>query len=757
MSKTVKIIISALVIVGGLFVGVSIYVSSQINPELIRKEAVKVIAETFPNADVKMEKLDYSLGTNVSFNIDNFSLSLKKDKSNLINVSKLEVKIPLLSILTAGGSVDVLIDSPKVGFKKFAKDTNWDRAMGAKAKVTVKKDLEKTDEKKSSGGTSLDSLPSFAKNSKVNLRIMNTSLDYVLDPKMRGNVVISKVIVKNININSSAAFEIASQFKMNMGADQMSSNILLVGDFDIKKYLEKEEISSSMVLKLLKNKFKAMSLPSVQTKVKAEISKDGAIMADIDTSIDNIITLKSIANLKGDNAKLSNFDFGINFNNAFKYLKDDMGITIAEVNPNKSELHIKGTVSANLKSMKVEPILNIGTTKPLMISASGVDVAASFSGAINGKNIDLSVKKELFKGVLTASVKTILDPMNLPGDLSKYNPVNVDIKATGFHIERADMQKLLYSGKKDPIAAESSDAETAKAVGPEVPLPKLPPVITNINFDQCFIGKDILKIKGRIPFKNNIVSTKGMKVNLGKGDGSISFNTALESNLRSSSKFDFSMKDLNFSTFSVFLPPIMKRVEGYFTGKASGSVNMKPEGLSYSVKADVEAGDGKIEGVAFGKLLGGMKDKLKGKVKIPDSKDIPDGFKKLVFKGNLTDKEIKINSFLFYGVGDKIFLKAKGKKNKVSMSNTKSQIEAEFKYPHGKAMSELKSKTGLKAYPLLLKGQGFGLMPDFGYTVNKVVSAAGKQAANKAKKKAKKKIKKKLDKFKDDLLKKFKF
>lgn len=95
------------------------------------------------------------------------------------------------------------------------------------------------------------------------------------------------------------------------------------------------------------------------------------------------------------------------------------------------------------------------------------------------------------------------------------------------------------------------------------------------------------------------------------------------------------------------------------------------------------------------------------------------------------------------------------------MLNQNSKIEANLKYTHGKAMSELKKTTGLKAYPILLKGKGFGLTPDIGYTISKLTSGAAKaaisKAKEKAKKKGKKKLKKSLDKLKKNLFKKFKF
>ncbi len=773
MSKSLKIAVGSVAVVVGLFVGVSFYVSTQINPELIRAEAVKVLEKTFPNANVKLEKLDYSLGTNISFNIDNFSIIGKKDNQNLINVSQIQVKIPLISILTSGGNIDVLVNAPKIGFQKFQEDTNWDRAMGGKKVVPVAQTPapeQKTEkESDSKDGNATKNMPAFIKNSKINFRVIDASVDYVLDANTKGNIVVSKVVVKNINIESSAAFEIASEFKMNMGVNQVSSNILIVGDFDIKKFLDTKEVSSNVVVKLIKNNFANMSLPSVQTKIKADINKKGEIDADLNITVENMITIKALANLKGDIAKLNKLDFGINFENSLKYLKEEMSITIKEIDSNNSELHLLGDLVVDLKTMKLNPNFNISTTKPLKLLVSGLEIASSFGGTIKGQDVNLSVKNELFKGVMIASVKTKVDAMNLPADLSKYNPAYVDVKATGFQIERADMQKLLYSGKVDKLSAEGQEIAAEAAANPpvivEVPMAKLPPVFTNINFDQCFIGKDELKISGSIPFENNKASTKGIKINLGKGNGNVTFSANLKSNVRTDAKFDFSMKNLNFSTFTVFLPPTMERVEGYFTGKSNGVINVKPEGLAYNINADVEAGDGKIAGLQLGKiageLLGGMKDKLEGKVEIPESQDIPDGFKKLSFKGQLTEKLINIKSFLFYGAGDKIYLASKGKKNVVSMVGKDSHVEADFKYTHGKTMSELKAKTGLSALPLKLEGKGFSLMPNIGYTTSALVSGATKavvnKASNKAKDEAKKKAKKAAEKLKKDLLKKFKF
>ena len=125
MSKKVKILLSVAIVGIVTFASLILFISSKINPELIRKKTISAIEESLPKAKAEIGEIDYSLGASISLNVKNFSLKIKKTGELLTNLKEFEVKIPVFSILTGGGVIDIVANSPSVYVVQKGEYLNW--------------------------------------------------------------------------------------------------------------------------------------------------------------------------------------------------------------------------------------------------------------------------------------------------------------------------------------------------------------------------------------------------------------------------------------------------------------------------------------------------------------------------------------------------------------------------------------------------------------------------------------------------------
>ncbi len=257
-SKLKIILISVFSVTALLFGGVIYYVSQKVNSEEIRQLTIKQIQNTFPSAKVELGKFDLSLGARIKLTADNLNISYpSKGKSyNMLSVKDLNVKVPIWSILTGGGTIDVNLDSPQVGYYELQNGTNWSLSTkGGSKKVVETTKSKKADQAKTKGAEKVSAnqlvIPAFIANSSVNLRLKNILLDYALKPNTNGTVEINKFLVTNLGLKSKAAFELDSKIILGQKkASDVSFRSLIIGEFSLNEFLKNNKIDSNIVLKI---------------------------------------------------------------------------------------------------------------------------------------------------------------------------------------------------------------------------------------------------------------------------------------------------------------------------------------------------------------------------------------------------------------------------------------------------------------------------------------------------------------------------
>jgi hypothetical protein len=772
MRKIIKILVVLAILTGVAVSGGVYYASTKINPEEIKKIAKETLEKALPNTIVKIKTLEYSLGTSINFKLTDFDIKLKKGLSRekyskkFFNVSEVNVSIPIMSILTNGGTISVNVLKPSITYNILKKTDTMALAQGTK-KQTLAKVTKPTKDTAKEGDSSAKevSVPSFVENSLLNVKFINTTVNYLIKgatkaQDIKGTTTISKVLLKKISLKEVSAFEIVSSIKTKIGSDDFAANLRVIGDFNLSQLLKKGDLKVNVVTTIKDISFSAIPLriPNVKTNIIATLKKDGSISSKIGINLENVFSMKTEVEMNKNIINIPSLTMSASLFNAVELLDDETKKGLKDISFNNSSFEISGKLTLDSKKMKLKNNLKMKLTKPIILKAiEGINTSVDFKGSFINDKVSMSITKNVNQGEIKTLITTSINLMAGNFDIPKLKPINISVVGGNINISKPFLQKFLY-GKKKGVKAKAKTVTNEAATTPTAPVTKVVLPKTNIKIDlrQIYIDKSEIKMSGNIKARNNKVNSKDLKFSIEKGVAKVTFDTTLINSAHLENKFTFNMKNLDFTSFNAFLPSMLAGVEGNFNGNASGDVIMNGPKLTYKVKTNIKAGDGQIKGLDIqGKVDAAMsKIKVKGLI-------IPDNFETLAFKGVLTQRFIKITNAEFRGPKRSVNItKIRGS---IGMTDKlSSKIDMNFAPKNPASIKKLKKDLGLKHIPLTLKGKGFGITPD----MKSLTKTLGKVVKHKAKKKVKKAVKKKLKKLLknkkhkkklDKLFKKFKF
>ncbi len=757
----VRVILITLVIVAFLFAGVIFYASKKITPEEVRRIAVESLQKAFPGAEVSLGKIDYRLGTAIKFNIAELSLKLKKRKTGneLMSISSLDLRVPVWSIITGGGVITLSINKPEFSYSEFSKDSsNWKKALGANKVSDVSKvqaEVKTKDKKKSLGnskGKQKDkvTIPAFLTASKINMRLENTVVNYKLLNGTSGTVDIDRFLIKDLNLQASTAFELATNINLkNADGSAISFKSLVIGQIDLKEFIEQKDLSSSMVVTIQDLKVPGIpsSVPMIKTNLKFVLKKNGNILLEQSTKVSNILTASNKVKVSGGAVEISAIDVDLFLKEAVDLLGDEMAKQLSTINLSNATLDLNGAVSITKKGTII-PKLNFKIGPQIELSpVSGMNIVTNIRGTVNNKKVEAEVINKMFGGHVTILGNTLLDLKS-----SKVGPFYIELNAANMTIPKAFIKSTLYSEKsqsapapkkKDQIVGKKgSKKETSK----HSKAPKLPGVTAKIALTNIKIGNEILAGKTSIYVKNNEIGSKNFSFRFSKGTGKISFLTKLLADSAFNSKLTFDLNHLNLDSLNPFLPPMLDGVRGDCSGKVKGVVALEPiKGkLAYSFDVGITAKNGELQGLNLKDHIKGVLTSVSVLKKVGDkmSKDlkVSDEFEILKLNGKFKHNHYKIKKFKFVGLRN--YVSANGHGNIYPLNLKKKGVFDMVVTMNGEPVAGMmKKNVGTKNLPIRLKGIQFGLMPDYGYTTKKLAKSAMKTHG---KRQIKKLLKKKL-------------
>lgn len=761
-STKIKIILGFLIILIMAVVGGGFFISSKVSPDEIKNVTLENLKKTFPNSEFILENIDYSIGLSLKLNVNKFEVySKRKTKRDVLKINDVKVSIPFWAILTGGGTIELSVDQPEIYFYQMnAKENNFTYAFkiadGQVVPTPPNKDLEETkksNENPSSGEGEMKIANFFVKSS-LNVKFTNIKVNYSLDKKQKGQVEVEKLLVKNLNFIESTSFELATILTSEIGQDKLSLNSLLIGDININEILRGKDFKSNLRLTVENFSFGDLikDLPTINSDFKINIdSKSKKISANLNSDLSSLGFIKSVIEIDGEKIYVQGIDSQINL----KEVMDHLGQKIDFLSPNNSKLSLIGAVRIN-KGI-ITPKLNFDLKPGIVITANkDISLENEFKGSIDGHDIEITSLTKLLKGEIESKVTTKFNVNSPVTEPSKFAPINISLSVNDITLKEDFIKDTLYSrgdkeGKEKEGKAKQKNKDTVSASQKKgriqkTPKPKLPRVNLKLGWRNIAIGKETFAGSGKVFIKDNIVDSDDFGFSFSKGKGNIDFLVKLLENNGNQTKFDFRLDGLNLDSLKLFLPPQVDVVTGIFSGNAKGEVSMIDEKLRHNINLKLNASNGEVKGIQIGPIIQSVADNFsftKGKAQGVD-KSISNNFETLLLNMNAKENKYSLHTFRFVGVDKRVDISGKGDIYPPGQLGI-SSLNIEIMDNTGKLSTELEKQTGSKVLPVLLKGPGFDLKPDYLYTTKILAKGAVKKNQAKVKEKAKEEGKKRVE------------
>jgi hypothetical protein len=746
--KTSKLKFLVLALVAFIFLvgGVFYYASTKLRPEEIRKMTIEQAQKVFPRSEVNLQSVNIGWGLSFKVNLEKLSIKAIKEnqKVEMMSVDQLVATVPLWAIITGRGVVDIKLDAPVMNYQEFAEGNNWTYAMGELKTSESKKEEEAKAKKEGLASSSVLGL--FGK-SKINVKLSDVAVKYSLRDLSKGEVKISRFLIKGLNFESSTAFEIASAAKFVM-KDQsvVAFDTLAIGEFNIADLLKDGSVSSVLIVKInnISKSGLEWKFPEITTNIDLLLKKDGELSGKLTTSFES--QNKITANFKMTKG------FEVNDINMDIVLKDVGAIMGLEktLDMSKAKFSAKGSALYG-EDKKINANLVFAISPGIIYSKEGVTATTTASGDFKGSDFSAKIKTEILEGQINTFITGQYDP-NKKFDMANLKPFDVRVIAAGMKVPEKFIREKLWSKKSEDASNEEDtsqkDQEQEKGkLKSSSPAMGLPPSSVIVEWSNINVGGEDFSGRGKIITSLNSIAIDNMNFKFSKGSGKLT-QTMMIGKTSSDSKFNFEMANLNLSSFKAFLPPFIENFSGTFTGKINGAATMfksaKLPVFDINLIADAKKGEIKKLNISdyINPLLANIpvvKDQVKDKqVKIDGN------FETLSMKGRFTNVLYNISSFEFIGIDKKIQLSGNGEIYPKVESGKLSSMEVNFVDNTGKISDVLQKNVGTKILPIKATGSGFDLKPDYAYTISKLAKGALK---SKGEEKVKEAIQKNIDKY----------
>jgi hypothetical protein len=711
MKKNIFIIVILIIIsiVGSLY----LYISAKINPEEIRLAVVSAIQDNYPNLAVEIEKIDYEISLNVKLQVKDLKLSDKVTKKTLAELPSFNITIPVWSILTSGGTVEIKIISPLVFVHQDNKgDFNFQSSF-QKKEITSKN--KKVNTKKIE-------IPQFLHKSRVNVRIEKAIVDYQLNNQESGRVIVNQVLLKNINLKTTTAFEIDLALKISLKNSQnIKSKLQFVGEVDLGKYLIDGETVFNLMCSLKDNTVDdlGVKIPDIDILTKVES------VERTNYKISSVIKFEEVSDLELDvlinqsEIVAQKIKSITNLSKIVKILPKEVRSELSALSVGKANLVVDGNLSYNLKTQKVYHNLSIATNSTMSYRFNEEEINFKINADYIDENLNLKVSSEILDANIVTEIATILAIDNLPNDMQTLKPFDIKVNVTNLKLTKSYIQQKLYIKNQVEKDADNDTATVVQEVSKEKV--HLPQATVKFTGKEIYVGDEEITFDIDLGLKNNELKTNHFILNWGKGKVSLESFVNFTNMDRYNGTFNTKLSKINFISFAALFPPYLKSIEGEFSGNATGKFSVA-ETKKYDIRANFNAKDGQIEELDLREHIMPIIDNvqlLKGKI---NKNDLirSGGFSSLSFDGNITEKKLIIKKINLTGQRGTADIKANGYVGMSALDS--SEVYVVLVDKSEKLSKLLISEIGENELPLLLKGKGFILIPDQNYTANKLLS-----------------------------------
>ncbi|MBF0311851.1 MAG: hypothetical protein HQK52_00450 [Oligoflexia bacterium] len=656
----------------------------------------------------------------------------------------------------------------------------------------------------------------FFANSDLNIKITDINLTYQLADKSRGKVILSRFIIKNLGIKTSSAFEVASTIEFHSpDQKRVSFDSIIIGQINSHEIIFNKDIETTLLVNIENLILPGLQkpLPPIKSDLKLKIFRETKeITLENSTDLNILGHVGLNLHIKENNIALTN----LNANFVIKEFLDNFAPEIKLISINNSSLKINGNVqvkdkhivptldfslseelkikmndlpdiSTNFSCEIKDEVINVFVKNNLMSGTSDLNINTNLDinnlardfGQFNPIQISLSmsnlnidhafIQKMLYEKKKTSPPTSSEQAANKQTADAAKPTAAVAVAETNSpppSPEAASASKL--STKQAGTTKKGKQQTTASSAPPLSTSSKqvIPPLNIDIKFANIKIGNETLSGSSKVTSKGNQIISEDTHFNYSSGRGDISFKLDLISPKEKRSDWKFSLTNLNLDALRPFLPPNIEGISGLFSGKVNGNLHLVDSSygkkiqskMSYNVDYDLSATKGAIEGLKLSEFVEQLAARIPFFKEYSAAKDlkISNHFEKLLLQGNAKESLYSLQNFTFIGINKLVEIKGSGQlyppPPAPQTSTSISMLELSYTDHTDYLAPILQKHLGSTTIPMLLKGPGFSLSPDYKYTIEKLILMAATNQKDKLKSKVEEKLKEKIeDALKDKL------
>lgn len=732
--KIIFMFLAFLIVLSGVILVVA---KKNLKPEAIRVAFTKQLQKTLPNAEVITQSLDYSLGLNSKVNIRKVEILYPHGarKLPLCSFQNLQIEVPFWTMLMGYGTISINIDKPKVNYIELKKGSNWENSFEQKEKVSFGKSTAKSttpvsSEDKGASAAGLSVL-SFFSDATINFNVTNIEATYALREGGLGEIKIDKLVLRDIGLNTTTAFELKSKFHLSKGKPSESSfNLLLIGETNLSNWLDKKtldynaeininNISSGIFVKPLKQISVNMIGQMINEHLKSKITVALEEHQFMKSNLDYDLSRKQLS--------LNSIDLNTNLHNFLSHFVniEEFGTKIKD-----------GTVKVSGSILSRENLFKPDITSSIQadVETMGIPVKLNMKTNLGPKLIRSAVELNTLEGTIKIGQST---PFIIGVDRFDYLKTSI----INLHVKDIVIPtKLNQTG----ISAKSNTTTTSNDVqdsdvdisGTDADIFSKFPIKSKVLFSNTLLGD--APINGQLNFSVNRkqLSLKSNKLKIGTAPLDINMNSVINKKYKDttlSAKFT----GVDIASAGLFVPDsIVRSIEG----KASGVLNGKMKNKEYDFNVDLSVKEAKFNKINISKVMGGIFNKVQHLTK----KDLKiDGeINEVDFKGRFDDRLHQIKAFKAIVDNGNYALVGSGKID----FKTNGELLGNIQVNDQELKHDLERDIGTASIPFRLEGIGYNLSSDYKYTLEEITKSAAKKALKKEADKAVKKNKEKLKK-----------
>lgn len=218
MKLSFKIILGIWFVLLLILAGVVYTAYSKLRPEALISVMKQQVEKNYPGSKFEVGSMDYRLA--LDFKVELKQISLSRSGKKLVNIGEVEVKIPWWLFLTSNGTAQININNLDVMLDHNRVNKAFSRSSGNAAdnKIVIKANI-----------------PQYLQEAKYTLRAKDIVFRDQKD--MSKNVFITKLLVREFQLNKNSAFEMTIPIEVNHNQAKYNSELWLFGDITPKKDL----------------------------------------------------------------------------------------------------------------------------------------------------------------------------------------------------------------------------------------------------------------------------------------------------------------------------------------------------------------------------------------------------------------------------------------------------------------------------------------------------------------------------------------